>query len=143
MAPIVEPNFNRIKITFSWRAAWYCVLIWILTFISAAVLIFPWFYLFLPFLVFWTTVYYFRREERSLLGGLRLSIFWFLVLVALDAISILGPYYSNAVFYFSDLKNWFLFPLVLLIPVIYSLLVENRGQGAKKRHFKEASPSLS
>lgn len=124
---ITHRYLRRQKSTFklNTRAVWYCVLVWLLTFFAAAVFIFPWFYLVLPFIVFWTTVYYFRSEERSLAAGLKLSLFWFAILIALDILEILGPYYSNALLYFSDVKNWSLFPLVLLIPVIYGIVKEN------------------
>ncbi|MBI4037564.1 hypothetical protein HY382_00790 [Candidatus Curtissbacteria bacterium] len=131
-------NFNhqktkKVRSVFVWRAAWYCVVIWILTFISAAFFVFPWFYIVLPFLVFATTSYYFRKVKGTLEVGLNLAIFWFFVLLILDVLQIIGPYYKNAVLYSQDMRNWFSFPLVLLIPVIYGMVIENRKLRRKRR----------
>jgi len=114
------------KIRFSWRALWYCVLIWIATYVAAGVFLFPWFYLVLPFMVLATTIYYFRKKTRNFASGLALSVVWFGILLSLAFLEIIGPYYSDALFYFSDIRNWFLYPLVLLIPAIYGLFVENK-----------------
>lgn len=88
----------------------------------------PWYYLALPIVVFWTTVYYFKQADRTLVSGLRVALFWFFLIGALTILQIIGPYYSNFVFYLSDFRNWFIMPLILLIPFIYSLILENNSQ---------------
>ena len=110
---------------FSWRIVWYSVLIWGSTFILAGFVILPWFYLVLPLVVFWTTVYFFRKSERTLARGLWVGLFWFFVIIVLNFLEVIGPYYANFSLYFSDFRNWFLYPLVLLIPVVYTLVSEN------------------
>ena len=110
---------------FSWRIVWYSVLIWGLTFILAGFVILPWFYLVLPLVVFWTTVYFFRKSERTLARGLWVGLFWFFIIIILNFLEVIGPYYANFSLYFSDFRNWFLYPLVLLIPVVYTLVSEN------------------
>lgn len=118
---------------FSWRLVWYSVLIWLLAIIVGSLVVLPWFYLVLPLVVFWTTVYYFKNIERTFATGLRVSLFWFLAISILSILEIVGPYYSNVSFYFSNERNWFLYPLILLIPVIYSLILENNGRKKTKR----------
>ena len=116
----------RIRFTSFWRVIWYSVVIWLLANIVDGFVILPWYYLALPIVIFWTTVYYFRKGERTLLSGLRVSLFWFIVIFVLNLLELVGPYYANVGFYFSDFRNWFLYPLVLLTPVIYCLVFENR-----------------
>src|SRR3989344_4784103 len=115
----------RVRFTSLWRAIWYSVLIWLLANIFGGFIILPWYYLVLPILIFWITVYYFRKSERTLLSGLCVSLFWFFVIFVLNLLEFVGPYYGNFGFYFSDFRNWFLYPLVLLVPVIYCLIFEN------------------
>jgi len=115
----------KATVKFSWRIVWYSVLIWGVTFILAGFVVLPWFYLVLPLAVFWTTVYFFRRSEITLVRGLWVALFWFFIIVTLNFLEIIGPYYANFLLYFSDFRNWFLYPLVLLIPVVYTLILEN------------------
>jgi len=128
------------KFTSFWRAIWYSVLIWLLANIFDGFVILPWYYLVLPILIFWTTVYYFRKSKRTLSAGLWISLFWFFVILALNFLEFIGPYYANFDFYFSDFRNWFLYPLVLLIPVIYCLVWENTKKKSSKK--KQASASV-
>lgn len=119
----------RLISTYRFRDFWYCFIIWVMTFVIASVVALPWFYLILPLFVFWTTVIYFRKAERSLTHGLALAIFWFVVIFSLSMLSIIGPYYHNAIFYFSDLRNLIVYPLVLIIPFIYALVLDNAKAG--------------
>jgi len=117
---------------FSWRIVWYSVLIWGLTFILAGFVILPWFYLVLPL------VYFFKKSERTLVGGLWVGLFWFFIIIFLNFLEVIGPYYANFSLYFSDFRNWFLYPLVLLIPVVYTLILENtsyKKSSNSKHHF--------
>jgi len=123
---------------FSWRMVWYSVLIWLLFFIVGTVVVLPWFYLVMPMVIFWATVYYFKKGERTLAAGLRVSLFWFVVASSISILEILGLYYRNFVFYFSSFRNWFLYPLVLLIPVIYTLIIEGKKVKKKSRTVKSS-----
>lgn len=123
----------RAKTKLSWRIVWYSVLIWGATFILAGFVFLPWFYIVLPLVIFWTTAYFFRRSERTLMAGLSVALFWFFVIIFLNFIEIIGPYYANFPLYFSDFRNWFLYPLVLLIPVVYTLILENSSRRKNSR----------
>lgn len=135
----------------SWRITWYSVVIWVLAFFVASFVTIPWFYVVLPLVVVLTTVYYFkiidpfknkrgRRKfsdrDRIFVFGLAVSLFWFLIITILNIFQIAGFYYFNFLFYFSDFRNWFLYALILLIPVIYSLILEYQTQRGRKRKHK-------
>ena len=123
----------KAKEKLSWRILWYSVLIWGATFILAGFVVLPWFYLALPLVIFWTTAFFFRRSERTFITGLTVALFWFSVILALNFIELIGPYYANFQLYFSDFRNWFLYPLVLLIPVVYTLISENSSSKKSSR----------
>ena len=126
----------KATLKFDTRLIWYSVLIWILAFAMSAFIVLPWSYLLLPVIVFWTTVYFFKKVERTLINGLVVALIWFLIILGLDFLELVGPYYSNVAYYFSDLRNWILYPLILLTPVIYSLIMENNK-------FKQTPPDAS
>ena len=125
------------KFRLNWRAMWYSVLVWLLAIIVSSLVILPWYYLVLPFAVFWTTVIYFRSGDKTFARGLWIAIFWFTIVAGLDFLEIIGPYYKNAVLYFSDFRNWLKYILILLIPVIYGLIQENIKL---KKSFKDEFP---
>jgi len=126
----------RVSKKSSWRIVWYSVLVWLFSILAAGFVILPWFYLVLPIIVFWTTVYYFRRGEKTLKRGLWVSLFWFSIVAFLSFLEIIGPYYHNVSLYFSDLRNWFLLPLSLLMPFIYTLILENgKLKRSSRRRF--------
>lgn len=128
-----------------WRILWYAVLLWILAFLVNALVIFPWYYLILPILVYITTVFYFRkivlrgsRKRGFLFYGLYVAVFWCLTFGFLDFLEIVGPYYLNLPLYFSDIGNWLKYALVLLVPVIYGLILENaQVKRALRRRYKQ------
>ena len=109
----------------SWRTIWYSVLIWLLVIFVSGFIILPWFYLVLPVTIFWLTNIYFGKEDRTFRTGLWISLFWFLVVVVLDFLEIIGPYYMNVSLYFADMRNWIKYPFILLMPTVYSLIAEN------------------
>lgn len=132
----------------NWRITWYSVLIWLLAFIVAGLVIIPWFYLALAAVIFLTTFYYFKKiDDRQSFGshnqklgrdkifafGLVASLFWFFILAFLNFLEIAGLYYFDFFLYFSDFRNWYLLALVLLIPVVYSLILENSTQSKNSR----------
>ena len=116
-------QFERSRV--NWRAMWYSVLVWLLAIIVSSLVILPWYYLVLPFVVFWTTVIYFKNGDKTFEKGLFIALFWFAIVVVLDILEVMGPYYKNAALYFSDFRNWLKYVLILLIPVIYGLIKEN------------------
>lgn len=110
---------------FSWRMLWYSILIWTGAILVSGLAILPWFYLVLPLVIFWLTTFYFKKGQRNLKSGLYVALFWFGVVAFLDSLEIIGPYFGDALLYFSDFRNWAKYPLILLVPVVYSLFWEN------------------
>ena len=123
----------------NWRIVWYSVLIWILGIILGGFVLLPWFYLVLPITIYWLTAFYLKKGKTTLKVGLGVSLFWFFVVLILDSLEIVGPYYMNASLYFSDFRNWLKYPLILIIPPVYSLIAENIN--LKKLH-KSLGPPL-
>jgi hypothetical protein len=123
---IHSKKFKRINfIKIDWRVTWYSVCLWFLVVIISGFVILPWFYLVLPIAIFWLTIFYFKNGKTDLKTGLWVSLFWFLVVGILDFLEIVGPYYSQVSLYFSDFRHLLKYPLILLTPVIYSLVLEN------------------
>lgn len=130
-----------------WRLLWYAVLIWFLTILVGGIVILPWVYPALLVLVVIATFYFFRKITRVkgskriyrkskdgfLVFGLWVSLFWFGAILALNLLQIIGPYYFNFFYYYSDFRNWFLYVLLLIVPVIYSLILENKGLSRKNK----------
>lgn len=122
----------------NWRTTWYSVVIWIMGIAISGFVVMPWFYLVLPLTIFWLTVFYFnnsvvgmskskKRIHRDMIlkAGLGVSLFWFGAIVALDILEIVGPYYANVFLYFSDARNYIKYPLILLAPFIYTIILDN------------------
>lgn len=140
---------HPLKFTGLWRVVWYSVLIWFLGFLISAVVMIPWFYPVLSIVIISTTVFYFkiidppavRRGRRAKIDadkifafGLAASLAWFVIIGFLTIAEIMGFYYFNFLFYFSDFRNWYLYALIILVPVLYSLILENlRSTRAKKK----------
>jgi hypothetical protein len=135
-----KKNFTENRMTLSWRITWYSVLIWIVAIVIGGFVIMPWFYLVLPLCVLVITTIYFKKGDKTLKQGLWVAMMWFFVGVALDIFEIVGPYYMNAELYFSDARNWLKYPLILLIPFIYSIILE--GARFKKTSKKLSPPGL-
>jgi len=133
---------KKAKMASSVRILWYSVLVWIFSYLVALVVAIPWFYFVLPLIVYSTTIYYFKKTEKTLGAGLKAAIFWFFTIVSINLLEIFGPYYADFRLYFSDLRNWFLYPLILLIPVIYAIVLENRRFSKKRRAKKADSPHI-
>ena len=141
----------KVKLRLNWRLVWYSVLIWLLAFVLSGLVVLPWYYLVMPLVVFSITAIYFRkvvwgsisykdisgRRDRIFALGLGVSLLWFLILVIVNILEFVGLYYSNFHFYFSDFRNWMLYPLMLLTPVVYSLMIANgrTRRSSKKKHF--------
>lgn len=150
-------NLSTFKIRQGWRVTWYSVLIWLLAFIIGGFVILPWYYLALPILILWITIVYFRQTRLISLScvkrrkndaneilslGLWLSLTWFFVIFVLTLFEIAGFYYFNFAFFLSDFRNWLLFPLVLLVPFVYSLILENKQSFSANRRSLRSSPAM-
>lgn len=133
---------RKVKETSNIRILWYSILVWAFSYIVALIVTIPWFYLVLPLIVYSTTIYYFKKTEITLAAGLRAAIFWFITIVSINLLELFGPYYADFRLYFSDLRNWFLYPLILLIPVIYTIVLENRRFLKRKRAKKTNIPHI-
>lgn len=146
----------KAKVRLNWRIAWYSVVIWLLVFIVGGLVILPWFYLTLPLVILWVTIFYFRRAEvvgllvakrfrrgrdRVFALGLRVSVAWFLIVILMSVFEIAGLYYFNFGLYFSDPRNWLAFPLILLMPVVYGIILENRRFRHVRRKTKSRVPT--
>ncbi len=131
-----------------WRIALYSVVIWILGFVLGGFVILPWFYLTLPVIVLAATFLYFRQvkairiladgqiissKDRLFAIGLGVAVIWFVTIMVLNGLEIAGLYYFNFGLYFSDLRNWLIFPFILLTPVVYAIVLENRRFSRTKR----------
>ncbi|HSX18840.1 MAG TPA: hypothetical protein VLE91_01760 [Candidatus Saccharimonadales bacterium] len=123
-------KFTHKKQTFrlrvNWRSAWYATILWIMAVVASGFVILPWYYLALPLVIFSTTIVYFHKGDKTFSAGLWCGIFWFFTFAILDFFQVVGPYYSNASLYFSDVRNILKYPLILLVPVIYSLVMETK-----------------
>lgn len=118
------------------RILWYAIILWVLAIFVGGFVILPWFYLILTILVFWLTVTFFkkgqipakiyrRRQDKIFTRGLWTSLFWSVAVLCLDLLVFVGFNFQSLVVYFSDPRSWFKYPLIILVPVIYSLLLEN------------------
>src|SRR3989344_5895653 len=150
----IIPSF---KLKVDIRSVWYSVLLWFIIFLVAGVVIIPWFYLVAAVVVSLTTFYYFkifdpfakkrgRRKKADrdniLIFALFSALVWFLILILLNLAELAHFYYFDFMFYFSDLRNWYLLVLVLLVPVVYGLVLENAKIVRRKRKRTNALKSL-
>ena len=144
------------------RIFWYSIILYIAAFITSGFILLPWFYVVLPLVVLLVTVYYFekdeeivkilerkltRKKDKVFALGLWVSTFWFLVVLCMGFVQIAGFYYFDFGFFFGDPRNYLIFPLVLLVPAIYSIQLEKsifgKKKQSKKRHFTLGSLKLS
>lgn len=126
---------------FDWRLCWYSVLVWLLAVIVGGIVTLPWFYLVFPLVLLIPTVLYFRFPKKYSIYylqpgkifalGLWLGILWCSSVFILDFIEFIGFDLDNVYVYFLDSRNFLKYPLIILIPIIYSLLLED---SQRKRH---------
>lgn len=139
----------------NFRGLWYSVLTSLLAFLIGNIVALPWYFLILPLVIVLVTVFYFDRTDqvKLLLSkkirknndiifalGLSVSVLWFLMLVLVSILSIAGFYYFDFLFYLSDPRIWVLYPMVLLVPVVYSLLLQNN---LSRKHHKRGRKALN
>jgi hypothetical protein len=131
---------KKVNVTLNLRIVWYSALIWVAAFLVGSFILLPWFYIVLPLLILLLTVYYFDAKDidSSAVGfGLAVAIAWFFTISLFSLLEIGGFYYFDFAYYFSDFRNWFLYPLVLLIPVIYGIILENiQTKNSKRKRSK-------
>ena len=141
---------HPIKLSTKWRVIWYSVLIWFLGFVISAVIMLPWYYPVQALVIISATIFYFKiidpfsvkRGRRAKVDvdkvfafGLTAALAWFSIITILTIAEIAGFYYFNFAFYLSDFRNWYLYILVLLVPVLYSLILENfRSMRPRKKN---------
>ena len=136
----VDQLLHPLKLAAKWRIVFYSVLIWLLGFMISAVIMLPWYYPVQAIVIISATIFYFKiidplsvkRGRRAKVDvdkvfafGLVAALAWFSIITILTIAEIAGFYYFNFAFYLSDFRNWYLYILVLLVPVIYSLVLEN------------------
>lgn len=141
----------KVEAILSFRALWYSVVIWLLALVVSGVVIVPWFYAVMTAVVSLLTIYYFRlivplkikrgrkkmaERDHVFIFGLVAAICWFLVLLLLNFLEIVGFYYFDFSHYFSDFRNWYLYALILLVPVIYALIVETKVKSRRRNFYK-------
>lgn len=127
-----------------WRMIWYGVLIWILEFIVGSFVMLPFFYFVFPIVVFAICSLYFRKVQTFRLGrrfkgvtvtifaqGLVCSLIWFADVLLLDLATLLAFDGASISVFFLDPRNFVKYPLIILIPAIYSLVLENRRKYSK------------
>ena len=121
----------------NWRLAWYSSLIWLVLALVSNLVVYPWFYLALPAAAFLATAFYFRGldAESIFAQGLRIGIFWFFVVITLDFFVYVGFDWGNFYLYLIDNRSFLKFPVVILVPVFYALLAEQRLHKTKALSF--------
>jgi len=129
------------------RIVWYSSLLWLVSTLIGGLVVLPWFYIFLAVFVFIMTVITFskirvpkslyrRRQDKNLIKGLWIGLFWSAAILVLDFSEFNGFSVSTWRVYFSDSRSWFKYPLFILIPIIYALILENaKGENFSKTTF--------
>ncbi|GEM_PF-3030772 len=118
------------------RRVWYCLLLWFLAVAIGGFIILPWFYPAVAICVFSLTAAFFRKartsgkiykrgQDKIFARGLSTSLFWAVAVLCLNLVVFVGFNFQSMVVYFSDPRSWFLYPLIILAPIIYSLVLEN------------------
>ena len=137
---------GRAKFRTDWRLAWYCCLIWLLLAIVSNLVVFPWFYLALPAVVFFVSILYFGRRGAKIPAdlmifaqSLRVGVVWFIAVLVLDIVAFVGFDLGNLYLYLVDSRNFFKLPIIILVPVFYGLFMEKHYESKKAVGF-ESSP---
>lgn len=128
----------------NWRMSWYGVLIWILELMVSSFVMLPWFYFVLPGAIllicglFFSKVQTFRLKGRFkkasvtiFAQGLACSLFWFTTVALLDLAALITFDGASVSVFFLDPRNFVKYPLIILIPAIYSLVLENRSKNGR------------
>lgn len=123
---------SDVLVNLDWKILWYSLFLWVMTIVFSGIVILPWFYLVLTIFVLLVTIIFFRvdkriwnREGRIFSKGLQAAFFWPIIIFLLDFMEFVGLDLANAFIYFSDPRSWFKFPILILMPIIYSIVLEN------------------
>lgn len=120
-----------------WRLLWYSTLVWLLVVLSSGFVAIPWYFFVLPVEVIIATVLYFKtpvnekykkrfNHETLFAQGLWVGTVWFLGILFLDFVEFINFDIQNFYVYLMDSRNFLKFPMVILVPVIYSLILEQQ-----------------
>ncbi|MEX2028089.1 MAG: hypothetical protein WD988_01140 [Candidatus Curtissbacteria bacterium] len=113
------------------RLVWYSLLLWVVCAAVGSAIVLPLFYLITAISIFVLTVAFFRkikrfsRRDKIFARGLRTSLFWSVVVLVMDLVTFVGFDLASLLVYFSDPRSWFKYPLIIFLPIIYSLVLEN------------------
>ena len=140
---ILSVRRNSKIFVIDWRLLWYSALIWLLVVLSSGFVVIPWYFFVLPLAVLVTTVLYFKtpdnekyrrmfNRETLFAQGLWVGTIWFSGILLLDFIEFISFDMQNFYVYLMDSRNFLKFPVVILVPVIYGLLLEQTKKGKKK-----------
>ena len=132
-----------------WCLSFYCAFVWLQVVLISGFVVLPWYFFVLPPAVFFTTVLYFRTPKSELYKsrfnretlfaqGIWLGLAWFVGILLMDFVEFVNFDLQNFYVYLQDSRNFLKFPVVILIPVIYSLVLEQQMM-KKKPVLKLAS----
>lgn len=127
----------------NWRIAWYGVFVWVVSLMLSGIVMLPWFYVVFPIAIFGVTALFFRKILRPNLSlrkarivffaqGLSVGLLWFASIFILDFLQLVGFDFANAAVYLLDPRNFMKYPIVILVPAIYGLLIENKSKHQKQ-----------
>lgn len=134
----VLPERDNLKIfRVDWRLCFFSAFVWLQVVLISGFIVLPWYYFALPLAVFITTVIYFRTPQSDLYKsrfnretlfaqGLWLGFAWFVGVFVMDFVEFINFDFQNFYVYLMDTRNFLKFPVVILIPVIYSLVLEQQ-----------------
>jgi hypothetical protein len=140
----ILPERDYFKIfKLDWRLSFYCAFVWLQVVLISGFIVLPWYFFALPLAVFITTVIYFRipnnelyksrfNRETLFAQGLWLGFAWFFAILIMDFVEFVNFDLQNFYVYLLDSRNFLKFPVVILIPVIYSLVLEQQLKNKSK-----------
>lgn len=123
---------------------------WGFSVIVAGFVILPWFYVALGLVILYMTVTFFgkvkvpktiyrHRQDRDVMRGLWIGLFWSVAVAVLDFLAFIGLDFASGIIYFSDSRNWFKYPVIILVPIIWGLILENiRKRKLEGRSFRKS-----
>lgn len=145
-------DFKKV-LSVNWRLTWYGVLVWMVAFLAGGFVILPWFYFAFPGLILLITIIYFRSYKLKRLNlkrpiqiqfaqGLFAGFFWFCAVFLLDLFQLFSFSDFSLSVFFLDPRNFIKYPVIILIPAIYGLIVEN-GEARERARLSVRSFVLS
>lgn len=131
-----------------WRLCFFSAFVWLQVVLISGFVVLPWYYFVLPLAVFVTTVFYFKtptneryicrfNRETLFAQGLWLGFVWCVAIFMMDFVEFINFDLQNFYVYLADVRNFLKFPLVILVPVIYSLVLEQQLKKKSKFTIKQ------